>query len=109
MKILSWNVRRVNDREKRKVIKEFIKSQRAELACLQETKIHNFCVGVVRSFCSNRFSEWGVVDAVGATGRILLFWDQRDLELIEMVIEVFFVCCQLKNCEDGFQWTFLGV
>ena len=109
MKILSWNVKGVNDREKRKVITAFIKSQRAELACLQETKIHNFCVGVVRSFGSDRFFEWGVVDAVGAAGSILLFWDQRDLKLIEMVIEVFSICCKLKNREDGFQWNFLGV
>ena len=39
LKILSWNVRRANDRNKRKVIKALIRSQKVDLVCLQETKI----------------------------------------------------------------------
>ena len=38
VRILSWNVRGVNDQEKRKVIKAFIKTQRVDIVCLQETK-----------------------------------------------------------------------
>ena len=39
VKILSWNVRGVNDLEKRKVIRNFIRTQRVDLVCLLETKI----------------------------------------------------------------------
>ena len=39
IKILSWNVRGVDDRNKMKVIKALIRSQRVDLVCLQETKI----------------------------------------------------------------------
>ena len=39
VKILSWNVRGVNDPDKRKVIKNFIRTQRVDLVCLQETKV----------------------------------------------------------------------
>ena len=39
IKILSWNVRGVNDPDKRKVIKNFLRIQRADLVCLQETKV----------------------------------------------------------------------
>ena len=39
LKIMSWNVRGMNDRDNKLVIKAFLKSQRAELVCLQETKI----------------------------------------------------------------------
>ena len=39
LRILSWNVRGTNDREKRKLIKDVIKSQKVDLVCLQETKI----------------------------------------------------------------------
>ena len=39
VKILSWNVRGVNDPKKRKVISNFIRTQRLDLVCLQETKI----------------------------------------------------------------------
>ena len=38
IKISSWNAR-VNNPKKRKVNKRFIKDQRVDLVCLQETKI----------------------------------------------------------------------
>ena len=41
LKILSWNVRGANDRNKMKVIKALIRSQRVDLVCLQETKIQD--------------------------------------------------------------------
>ena len=39
IRLLSWNVRGVNNCDKRKVIKALIKKNRADLVCLQETKI----------------------------------------------------------------------
>ena len=39
IKLLSWNVRGVNDSSKRKVIKAMIRSQKVDLFCVQETKI----------------------------------------------------------------------
>ena len=38
VKILSWNVRGVNDPDKRKLIKNFLRTHRVDLVCLQETK-----------------------------------------------------------------------
>lgn len=39
LKLLSWNVRGVNDSSKRKIIKAFIRNQKVDLLCIQETKI----------------------------------------------------------------------
>ena len=49
IKILSWNVRGVNDRNKRSLIKALIRSQKVDLVCLQETKMSQMSLGVVRS------------------------------------------------------------
>ena len=49
LKILSWNVRGANDKDKRMVIKAFLNSQNVELVCLQETKMQNFDSRMVRS------------------------------------------------------------
>ena len=49
IRILSWNVRGENERDKRKVIKSVIKSQRVDVICLQETKIKEMNTGLVRS------------------------------------------------------------
>ena len=49
IKIISWNVRGVNDPDKRKVIKNFLGRYRADLVCLQETKVEKMNSALVRS------------------------------------------------------------
>ena len=108
LKILSWNVR-VNDVNKRKLIKALIRSQRVDLVCLQETKIQDLFFGVVRSLGVGRFLEWGVVNARGATRGVVVFWDNRVLEFVGMEVGQFSVSCCFKNFDDGFVWIFIGV
>ena len=80
-----------------------------DLVCLQETKVQDMTLRMAHSLGAGRFSDWGTVDASGSTGGILLFWDKRNLEVIETVRGVFSVSCSFRNVEDGFQWIFTGV
>ena len=48
IRILSWNVRGANDRDKRSIIKSVIKAQRADVVCLEETKIKEMTTGLVQ-------------------------------------------------------------
>ena len=109
IKILSWNERGVNNLEKRKVIKQFIRDQQVDLVCLQETKIQEMTLRMARSLGAGRFSYWGTVDTTGTTKGIMLFWDKRILEVIEMMSGIFSVSCLFRNVEDGFQWIFTVV
>ena len=72
MKILSWNVRGANDSSKRKVIKTFIRNQRVDLICIQETKIQAMSDSIVRSIGSGRFLGWKAVNVEGASGGIFI-------------------------------------
>ena len=58
--------------------------------------------GLVRSLGVGRFLEWGAVDSRGVAGVIVVFWDNRVLELVNLETGVFSMSCQCKNCEDGF-------
>ena len=109
IKLLSWNVRGANNPNKRNVIRNFIRSQRVDLVCLQETKIQELTVAVVRSLGVGRLSEWRAVEAEGIAGGTLVFWDTRKMELVESEIGHFSVTCMFKNVEDGFWWAFTGV
>ena len=102
IKILSWNVRGANDRVKRKVIKALIRSQRADLACLQETKIQDMSRRIVHSLGVGKFLGWGAMSARGAAGGVVVFWDNRVLELVGMEVGLFSILCRFKNCKDGF-------
>ena len=39
LKILSWNVRSLNDRRKRSMVKNLLRGWKCDVICLQETKL----------------------------------------------------------------------
>ena len=39
LKILSWNVRGLNDRRKRSIVKNLLRDWKCDVICLQETKL----------------------------------------------------------------------
>ena len=106
---MSWNVRGANDSDKRKIIKVFLKTQRVDVVCLQETKLKETSRGVIRSLGVGRFLDWARINAVGASGGIVILWDSRVLQLIGKEEGHFSVSCRLKNYEDNFRWVFTGV
>ena len=109
LKLFSWNVRGANNPNKRNVIRNFIRSQRVDLVCLQETKLQKLSSTDARSFGVGRLAEWRAVEVEGSARGIIVFWDTRKLELVEAEIDQFSVTCMFKNVEDGFQWAFTGV
>ena len=40
--------------------------------------------GIVRSLGVGRCLEWGVVNSKGAAGGVVVFWDNRVLQLLEL-------------------------
>nr|CAN72477.1 hypothetical protein VITISV_022513 [Vitis vinifera] len=109
MKILSWNVRGANDSSKRKVIKTFIRNQRVDVICIQETKIQAMSDYIARSIGSGRFIEWKAVNAEGASGGILVCWDNWSLEVLDWEEGQFTLSCRFRNVENGVSWIFTGV
>ena len=57
VKIMTWNVRGVNDPDRRKIIRNFIRYQRVDLVCLQETKIQEMSAVVACSLGVGRLSD----------------------------------------------------
>ena len=109
IKILSWNVRGANDNEKRKIIKSVIKSNKVDVVCLQETKIKDMSTGIVRSLGVGRHIDWRAINSRGTVGGVLVFWDIRVVELLEVEEGMFTVSCQFKNSVDGLRGVFTGV
>ena len=46
---------------------------------------------------------------MGASGGVLVFWDNRVLQLLEAKMGTFSVSCRFKCREDDFCWNFIGV
>ena len=109
VKIISWNVRGVNDTDRRKIIRNFIRKQRVDLVCLQETKIQEMNNVVARSLGVGRLYDWRALNAEGSAGGIILFWDKKAMELVNSEIGLFSISCVFKMVEGGFMWMFSGV
>ncbi|KAJ9681633.1 hypothetical protein PVL29_017839 [Vitis rotundifolia] len=65
--------------------------------------------GLVRSLGVGRFLDWRAVNSRGAAGGILVFWDNRMVELVDLEKGKFSISCRFKNCGDGSKWVFTGV
>ncbi|RVW30548.1 hypothetical protein CK203_097805 [Vitis vinifera] len=63
----------------------------------------------LNEFGSGRFLDWGALEAQGTAGGILICWDKRTLEILEMEMGQFTISCRLRNVEDGKTWIFTGV
>ena len=64
---------------------------------------------MVKSLDTGRFLGWGAVDARGVSRGILIFWDNRVLDLMELECGGFTISGSFKHVEDGFVWLFTGV
>ena len=108
IKILCWNVRGLNDIEKRKLIKGVVRNKKPDLVCIMETKVKEMSVQMVNCVGVGRFLNWASVDARGAVEGLLLFWDNRVLEKLEVESGGYSISVRFRNCV-GFTWIFFGV
>ena len=90
-----------NNLDKRKIICNFVRSQRVDLICVRETRIQELSNACACSLGVSRFHDWKALEAEGAAGGILLFWDKRKMDLVQAEIGSLSITGLFKNMEDG--------
>lgn len=107
-KILSWNVRGLNDCNKRLRIKALLRLWKGDVVCFQETKRRFIDRKFVRGLWGCSYVGWTYLASSGASGGVLLMWDKRVIESIEECVGEFLVATLFKNVDDGWEWAFAG-
>ena len=99
MKIISWYVRGLGSRNKRRVVKDFLRLENPNVVMIQETKKEKCDRRFVSSVWTVRYKDWVALPACGASGGILIIWDSKNLRGEEVVIGSFSV--SVKFSLDG--------
>ena len=109
LRIVSWNVRGLNEQDKQLQVRNLIQKWEANIVCLQETKMDLINRGVISSLWGGQHVDWLYLGSVGASGGVLLMWDNRVVDKVEEAVGRFSVSCKFKNVVDHFFWAFTGV
>jgi exonuclease III len=73
-KVLCWNVRGLNAKEKWEAIRDKISESGCDVICLQETKRQTFDAQFIKKFCPASFDAFEFLPSVGASGGIITIW-----------------------------------
>jgi exonuclease III len=73
-KVLCWNVRGLNAKEKWEAIRDKITESGCDVICLQETKRQSFDVQFLKKFYPASFVTFEFLPSVGASGGIITIW-----------------------------------
>lgn len=76
-KLVSWNVRGLNDRVKRRLVNSMIWGWKTDIICLQETKLEGNVTELAKQVWGGRWVKQAYLESSGTRGGILLMWDAR--------------------------------
>lgn len=74
MKIVSLNIRGLGGGIKRRELKKFVKKERLDLLCIQETKMEWISQEVCNSIWDDVDFSWSYLPSIGNSGGILCLW-----------------------------------
>lgn len=108
MKIISWNVRGLGSRSKRRVLKEKLVNSKADVVILQETKKDVIQRKLIGSIWGIRYSDWVSIPSNGRSGGILIMWKTKSVSVVEAVVGIFSISIKIKGI-NGLDWWISGV
>lgn len=75
MIILSYNTRGLGKKEKMSDVKELIHKVRADMCCLQESKLETVTQRIIKSIWGRTTCDWEFVKSKGNSGGIISIWN----------------------------------
>ena len=85
------------------MVSNLLRQWRVDIVCLQETKLELISRRVINSIWGYPYVDWCYVAAIGAAGGILLMWDKRVVNRLDMEVGECVAACTFKNVVDGLE------
>ena len=75
----------------KEICKNLLKDWKCDIVCFQETKVSSTDVAFVQSLWGSPFIDWAVLEVVKTLGGVLLIWDKRVYEQLDIFVGQFSV------------------
>lgn len=82
MIVLSYNVRGLGGRVRRKILKELVRDQKVDFLAIQESKLEVVAESVCRGIWGGDDCDWAFLPSVGNSGGIISIWRKSDSNLL---------------------------
>ena len=102
VKIISWNVRGLNEHDKRLRVRNLIRKWGPDVVCLQETKMGLINRAVIHSLWGGQHVDWSYLGYCGAFGGVLVMWDTQVVYKMEEVVGRFSVSFKFTSVSSQF-------
>jgi len=109
VKLLTWNVRGLNDQNKRIMVKSLMQKWKADVYCFQETKISKEVEAMAKQLWSCRWMKCGYLEAEGSCGGVLMMWDSRIWRGTLVEAGQFSITYEFVSTQNLYTWYLTGV
>jgi exonuclease III len=106
--ILIWNARGLNMKARRDAVREVISSSRADIVCLQETKVVSLDHFLFCSVFGSDFDKFVLLSADGTRGGLIIAWKSSVIQALGSRVDNFSASVHFIE-EQGRNWWFTGV
>ncbi|CAN0825290.1 LINE-1 retrotransposable element ORF2 protein [Linum grandiflorum] len=103
-KILSWNIRGMNDDRKRYRLKRWISRWNPNVICLQETKLSCSSGSHFRDISNFSNIDFRQIHSNGASGGIVVIWNTCFFSLVQEFSGDFCIGVLLEDVSNGMTW-----
>lgn len=107
--ILNWNIRGINDPKKWTAIANKIEESQCSILCLQETKKETFDSSFIKKNCPRRISKFEFLPLVGASGGLLVAWNEQVFSGQIYHVNEFSLSIQFTSKHNGEKWILTNI
>lgn len=109
IKILSWNVRGLDNRDRRRLLKEMVRRSKADLVLVQEYKLETVDCSVISEI--NSFSKigWVSLPSIRIAGGVINFWNKDSIREIDSRVDKFSTSLLEACCGETQRWCITAI
>lgn len=105
IKILSWNVRGLGNRDCKRMLKEIVQRSKADLVLVQESKLESVNHSIISKISSFPRISWVFLHSIGTAGGIIICWNKDSIMEIDSRVDRFSTTLLVVRCGESQRWS----